>query len=224
MNQIKDFKLSLRPIKLVDYLISQINNSFPDGGKLKADDIMPSVLESLKRLEHCFSYVNNKYFFDGSCCSFNHLNGDQYAMWLYILSNELYKDNAPKNVCEKIFLLNKQLHACDIFYEVNLPSIFLLVHPLGTVLGRGNYSDFFVAYQRCGVGSNKNIYPTLGKYFTMRPGSAILGDSFAGDNCQLASESLIIDTKIPDNSLVFGSPKNQDIRLNVNHHESWRIS
>ena len=154
MSKIKDLNLSLSPIRLVDYLVSQINSTFPDSNKLKVDHIMPSVSESLRRLEHSFSYVNNKYFFDGSCCNFNHLNGDQYAMWLYILSNELYKNNSPKDVCEKIFLLNKQLHACDIFYEVDLPSIFLLVHPMGTVLGRGNYSDFFVAYQRCGVGSN----------------------------------------------------------------------
>ena len=93
------------------------------------------------------------------------------------------------DICEKIFLLNKKLHSCDIFYEVKLPSVFLLVHPLGTVLGRGNYSDFFVAYQRCGIGSNHHIYPTLGKYVTMRPGSAILGNSKIGDNCQIAAES-----------------------------------
>jgi hypothetical protein len=53
--------------------------------------------------------------------------------------------------------------------------VFLLVHPLGTVLGRGNYSDFFVAYQRCGVGSNNEVYPTFGKHVTLRPGSAVLG-------------------------------------------------
>ena len=39
---------------------------------------------------------------------------------------------------DKLFLLNKALHGCDIYYEVALPSVFLLVHPLGTVLGRAS--------------------------------------------------------------------------------------
>jgi len=217
-----NFKLSINQTDLLNFTIKQINNSFPDSQPIKFDDLMTVFPEALSRLEHCFSHIDNVYFFDGESSIFNHLNGDQYAMWLYLLSNELFLQGASKEICSKVFLLNKKLHACDIFYEVELPSIFLLVHPLGTVLGRGNYSDFFVAYQRCGIGSNHNTFPSLGKHVTMRPGSAILGKSNIGDNCQLASETLIIDSNIPKNNIIFGNPSNQKLKLNKEKYPLWR--
>ena len=208
ITNIENLKTSLNPSELASYTISQLNAFFPDGDIVTLDDILPVFNISLKRLEHCFSYVNNRYFFDGKSSFFNHLHGDQYSMWLYILSNELFLQDGNISTCNKLFLLNKHLHACDIFYEVNLPSIFLLVHPMGTVLGRGNYSDFFVAYQRCGIGSNHDIYPKLGSHVTMRPGSAILGNSEIGERCQIASEGLVIDFKLTSESTYFGNSSN----------------
>ena len=215
-------KSSLKAHELARYTISQLNRFYPDGDEVLLDHLIPIIPESLRRLEHCFSYVNNRYFFDGQASVFNHLHGDQYAMWLYILSNELFLQRGEANLCNKLFLLDKQLHSCDIFYEVSLPSVFLLVHPLGTVLGRGNYSDFFVAYQRCGIGSNHDIYPTLGRHLTLRPGSAILGDSNIGDNCQIASETLVIDTDLPAGSTIFGNPSNHRIKINTQLYSLWR--
>ncbi|TEB40985.1 transferase, partial [Flavobacterium circumlabens] len=34
------------------------------------------------------------------------------------------------------------LNSCDLFYEVNLPDIFFLDHPLGTVIGRGVFKNY----------------------------------------------------------------------------------
>lgn len=213
---------SLRAEELCRYTISQLNAFYPDERKIEIDDVMPAVPEVMRRLQHCFSYIENKYFFDGYSAVFNHLHSDQYAMWLYLLSNELFLQGAESNICSKLFLLNKQLHACDIFYEVSLPSVFLLVHPLGTVLGRGNYSDFFVAYQRCGIGSNHNVYPTMGKYLTMRPGSSILGRSIVGENCQIAADALLIDRDLDDNTLILGNPSSYKFRANLTHYPLWR--
>ena len=224
MSKVNDLnmKLSLDQRSLCLLVIRQINYSFPDGNDVAFDDVMPAIPESLSRMEYCFSHVNNIYFFDGKSVVFSHLHGDQYAMWLYILSNELFKMGAHTHVCEKTFLLNKKMHSCDIFYEVALPSIFLLVHPLATVLGRGHYSDFFVAYQRCGVGSNNDVYPTLGRNLTMRPGSSILGASVVGNNCQIGAEAFIIDQEVSDNSLVLGTPKHHQIKNNSQYHSGWR--
>lgn len=221
-DDINSVSSSLNPKELCAYTISQLNTFFQDESKILFDNVMPAVPEALKRLQHCFSYIDNKYFFDGHGPVFNHLHADQYAMWLYFLSNELFLQGASPNVCSKLFLLNKMLHACDIFYEVALPSVFLLVHPLGTVLGRGIYSDFFVAYQRCGVGSNRNVYPTMGRYFTMRPGSSILGSSVTGDNCQLAADSLLIDQDLNDDITMIGNPSNFKLRTNLNRYPLWR--
>jgi serine O-acetyltransferase len=215
-------KLSLSVERLCALAQAQIENFFPDGEELMSSDFTRAATGAMDRLEHCFSYIDNRYFFDGKQAIFNHLHGDQYAMWLYFLGNELYRRRGPETVCSKLFLLNKALHGCDIYYEVALPEIFLLVHPLGTVLGRGNYSNYFVSYQRCGVGSNHDVFPSFGEYVTMRPGSAVLGSSKIGNNCQIATESLVIDRDIPDNSLYIGNPKTATIKEQSHQYPLWR--
>jgi serine O-acetyltransferase len=213
---------SLSADELAAMATRQLNNLFPDGQTIVPSDISGAVPGALERLEHCFSYIGNKYFFDGRQVVFDHLHGDQYAMWLYLLSNEIYLRNGPSAVCKKLFLLNKALHGCDIYYEVELPSVFLLVHPLGTVLGRGRYADFFIAYQRVGVGSNHDVYPILGRYLTLHPGSAVLGNSMVGDHCTIATESLLLDRELPANSIYIGSPRDSLIKPHVNNTSIWR--
>ena len=98
-----------------------------------------------------------------------------------------------------------------MFYEVILPEIFLVNHPIGTVLGRAQYSDYLTVYQNCNIGSNTNKppslrkSPSLGKYLILRPGAAILGSSIVGNNCQIASQSILIDQKLPNNTTYFGN-------------------
>ncbi|RZJ36799.1 MAG: serine acetyltransferase [Brevundimonas sp.] len=208
---------------LAAYAASQLNAMFPDPDVVEADDLMSAVTVALTRLEHCFSHVDNKYFFDGETAVFSHLHGDQYAMWLYLVSNELFRQGGPAATCSKLFLLNKSLHGIDAFYEVSLPSVFLLVHPLATVLGRGTYSDFFVAYQRCGVGSNNDVYPTFGQHVTLRPGSAVLGACTIGDHCQIATESLVLDRDLPDHTLYIGGPKTATLKRQDKPYPLWRV-
>lgn len=215
-------RASLPPAGLAKLAAAQANALFPDDDPIAADELEPAVAGALARLEHCFAQVNNKYFFDGETAVFSHLHGDQYAMWLYFLANELFRQSGAAGACAKLFLLNKALHGCDIYYEVELPSIFLLVHPLATVLGRGTYSDYFVSYQRCGIGSNHDVYPTLGRHLTLRPGSAILGKCRVGEHCQLAAESLLLDRDLEDRSLYIGNPRTASVGRNDGAYPLWR--
>lgn len=218
-----DLTTSLSLNALCCLAAKQVDAFFDDGDSLMADELVPSARLALARLAHCFSKVNNTYFFDGQRPLFDHLHGDQYAMWLYFLANQLHQDRAPATWCKKLFLLNKALHGCDIFYEVALPPVFLLVHPLGTVLGRGHYNDYLIAYQRVGIGSNHNIYPNLGRHVTLRPGSAVLGKATVGENCTIAAESLLLDCDLPANSVYIGSPRDHLIRLQNQVQAIWRI-
>jgi len=216
-------RASLTAAQLAELATRQANQFFPDDRILKVDDLRPAVDGALARIEHCFSRISNKYFFDGSTAVFDHLHGDQYAMWLYVLANELHRTGAEAGTCKKLFLLNKALHGCDLFYEVQLPSIFLLVHPLGTVLGRGQFDDYLLVYQRCGVGANHDVYPTLGRHVTMRPGSAVLGRSKVGENCAIATESLVLDDDVPANSIYIGNPRDHVTRPKKDKESIWRI-
>jgi serine O-acetyltransferase len=213
---------SLERPALARLAAKQANGLFPDGDEIEAEELLDSAGRAMQCLEHCFSKINNRYFFDGQQAIFDHLHGDQYAMWLYFLSHQLHLDGGPVAWSKKLFLLNKALHGCDIFYAVKLPSVFLLVHPLGTVLGRGEYSDYFVAYQRCGVGSNHDIYPQLGRHVTLRPGSAVLGNSVLGDQVTVAAESLVLDRSIPSNTLYIGNPRDFVTKPRQSPESIWR--
>lgn len=214
--------LSLAGSELAQYLARQLNTMFPDSRGIAASDIeavLPSVLD---RVEHCFAQICNKYFFDGRDAVFDHLHGDQYAMFLYLVSRAVYTVNGDTNLASKVFLLNKALHGIDVFYEVELPGVFLFVHPLGTVLGRGSYSDYLLVYQCCSVGSNHDRYPKLGEYFTLRPGSAILGACDIGRNCTLAAHSLLIDDNLTSDTVYFGNPKSSSLRNQPEIAAIWK--
>lgn len=215
-------RASLPPARLAALAARQCDHLVPDDDPVTVDALMEAVPDALARLEHCFCAVDNKYFFDGDSAVFSHLHGDQYCMWLYLLANQLHRQGGSRATCAKLFALNKALHGCDIFYEVALPDIFLVVHPLGTVLGRGIYADYFVAYQRVGIGSNRDVYPTLGEHVTLRPGAAVLGRSRIGDRCQIATESLVLDRDVPDDTLYIGGPKAATLRANPGVNPIWR--
>jgi serine O-acetyltransferase len=199
-----------------------MNHFFPDGEEVQAADLSPAARGALARVEHCFPNLANRYFFDGSQACFDHLHGDQYAMWLYFLARELHLAGGPPSACKKLFLLNKSLHGCDIFFEVELPSVFLLVHPLGTVLGRARYGERLVVYQRCSVGSNRGAYPEIGSGVTMHPGSAVLGRARIGDGSTIAAESLVLDREVPAASLYIGSPRDCTIVPRAPDRAIWR--
>jgi serine O-acetyltransferase len=215
-------RMTLNHDQLASYVTRQVNRLFDDGQPVLEDDVLALLPQVLGRLEHCFAHINNKYFFDGTSAVFNHLHGDQYSMFLYLLCNTAYNAGANIGVPTKFFLLNKSLHGIDAFYEVELPSIFLFVHPIGTVLGRGQYADYLLVYQRCGVGSNHDIYPTLGPYTTLRPGSAVLGQCTLGRNNTLAAESLLLDRDLSNDSVYIGNPRDFVLRPAKGTPSIWR--
>ena len=215
--------ISIDENELAEYLSRQMNLIFPSKDPVNSQDLFEIQRISLQRLEYCFSKVNIKYFFDGKNTIFNHLNGDQYSMYLYLMSYTAYKHFNNVDIAAKSYLLNKTLHGIDAFYEVELPDVFVFIHPLGTVLGRASYKDFLVVYQRCGIGSNNDCQPDLGKYLTLHPGASILGKSVVGDNCSIASDSLLIDMTIPDNQTYIGNPKANHLIERDDISEIWKL-
>jgi len=214
-------KLSISSDNLALYLEKQLINFFPDGSKINIVDYKKIFNDALQRTEFCFSKIKNKYFFNGKTSVFNHLNSDQYCMFLYFLSNTFYKANVDLNLCTKIFLLNKCFHGIDVFYDVELPDIFLFVHPIGTVLGRGKYSNYFLVHQGCCIGNNKDIYPCIGEYVSLYTNSSVFGSSNIGRNCKLSAYSYLIDMDLNENSLYIGSPREHSIKISEQVHEIW---
>ncbi len=220
--------LSLPITQVVRYVSEQLSCFFPDGQPVKESEISQHIDSVFDRMGVCFAAVHNRYFLVNGQPCFNHLHSDQYAMFLYFLSNTLYREKASVSLCEKIFYLNKMLNGVDVFYSVELPDIFLFSHPLGAILGRASYANYFLVHQGCTVGGSreakpgeKNIYPVFGKYCALYMGAAVLGKCHVGDNCKISAHSLLIDQDLEANKIYIGTRLNNVIKENRGPDNIW---
>lgn len=202
-------KLEL-PLPELDRLVTrQIDHLF---GFRRAGEkalLKKCIRKALKRCEGSFGRVRNKYYQKNGRTFFNPFHTGQYATFLYFLSRAVHGAGpSARSLADRIYALNKALHAVDLFYEVELPDIFFTDHPLGTVMGRARYGDHFAFAQNCTVGNNRGFYPVIGRNVRMLAGSKILGKCRIGDHVTLAADACVKDTDIPSGSVVFGqSPR-----------------
>lgn len=193
-------------------LLRQLNALF------SVSDAEANVVRALgekvfQRCAYNFSKNDNKYYARNGETYFNPYHAGQYTVFLYYFSNTVFKDEkSHRQLADKIYYLNRAMNACDLFYEVELPRIFRLDHPLGSVMGRAKFGDYFAFGQSCTVGNNNNIFPVIGEHVTMSANSMILGNSNIGNHVILGAGACVKDADIPDNSLVFGSSPNLIIK------------
>lgn len=187
----------------VQYVEKQLQLFFPDNQRF--DHEINGVIDRVfERIEASFSKINSRYYQLNGCTYFNHLNTDHYASFLYLLSNELYRAKS-EGAAEKVFALNKALHGLDAFFAINLPEVFLFVHPLGAVLGNANYSNRLVVYQNVTVGSDiDGVYPSFGEGCVLYSGVSVIGNVISGKNCVFGANAFVRACEVPDSSTVVG--------------------
>jgi serine O-acetyltransferase len=197
-------RMSLSPQLLGTYVLDLVCHHFPDGYR-PAYALAPLLERTLQRVEHCFSYIHRKYYREGDEVLFDHLNGDHFASFLYFLGNTIWRETQDTELPTRLFYLNKVMHGLDLFYSVTMPDIFLLVHPLGSVLGNARYGDYFVVYQNVTVGSDEaGIYPSFGSGTVLYAKSTVIGACTFGNDVVLAANTFILNTNVPTGSLVIG--------------------
>ena len=212
----KGFRSSASAEELSIILAKQMNNIIPDLHDIRKDDLYPFVKSALIRVQTCFAGINNKYYCDGSDVYFNHLHSDHYCSFVYLVSNECFRNKASE-LATKLFLLNKYLHGLDLYFSVSLPEVFMLVHPVGSVVGNANYSDKIVIYQNCTIGSvykdDSYIYPSFGKNVVLYSRTSVLGGCELGDNVIFGANTFVLKEIIPGSSLVTGA--SPDLAINT---------
>lgn len=216
-------RLGLTAADLAAYTGRQLAQFFPDAQPLPADwlDIVACGLE---RVGVCFAGIRQRYYRNGAGeVLFDHLNTDQYAAYLYLLSNVAFRQVGNERLAAKLYALNKALHALDLFYEVDLPEIFAFVHPVGTVIGRATFGNYLCVYQNCTIGGDlEGNHPCLGEGVVMFGGARLLGKASLGANCLLSAGTIVNGESVGDNSVVFGSsphltvkPTRRDVRREI---------
>lgn len=127
---------------------------------------------------------------------------------MYILSNQLYLDGLVETAAH-VYYLNRIMNSVNWFYEIALPEHFSCTHPIRSVLGRANYCDYLSIFQTVTIGANYKegvpVHPTLGDYVTLYANATVLGNSRIGYHVVISASTFIIDTDVPDCSVVFGN-------------------
>lgn len=201
--------LSLSLNDLIKYVFRQMNNLFPDGN---GDNILKYRKEfyyTIERMEKCFINVKNHNYSKGTETYFNHLYSDQYTMFLWFLSNTIWNNKYDSNICNKLFYMNKALNGFSCMYDTELPEIFLLLHTVGTVLGKAQYSNYFIATQGCTVGAHHGNYPKIGNHVSLLPNASIVGNCVIANNVSVGINATVYNTNVDDNIVVFVNDKGE---------------
>ncbi|WP_231996662.1 hypothetical protein [Helicobacter cinaedi] len=186
-----------------------------DSLKLESSD----VKRALDAFWRCNKQICLKYY-ETQLSIEDFYHTDKYATFLYFLSHSLYKADKAK-LATKVYYLNKILHGIDIYYEICLPEVFYLTHPVGSVFGRAGYGNYLCVYQNCTIGGDTRdgeiCYPTLGEGVVLCASSKVIGTCQVGDNVIFGANAFIINTDVPSNSIVVGSYPHHRI-LPSNHN------
>lgn len=189
-------------------VMHQLSRFWYDNDKYDLHEFIKSALEDM---EKDYSASTSNRFFCENKIVFNPLYSVTWMIFLYRLSHRLYYAGLHE-WADKVYYLNKIMHSIDWYPAIELPMHFLAEHPLGTVLGRATYGDFFFVYQGCTVGGNRKngilYYPTIGNNVIMYANSTILGKCQIGNNVVISANCYLINEEIPSNCIVFGSSPN----------------
>ncbi|WP_144184689.1 LbetaH domain-containing protein [Elioraea rosea] len=156
------------------------------------------LADAERRMAHCIANVAIKRYE-----TFRPEHTAQYAIFLYFLSNSAFRMGVLP-LAEGAYALNKALHAVELFYEVELPAVFVCDHPLGSVMGRARYGERFSFAQGCTVGNSGGIYPVIGSNVAMCANATVLGRATVGDGAIIAAGTLVVDQDVPAGMIAFG--------------------
>jgi len=198
-------------------IFKQLDSSWEGIDHNIIEDSSKVALKQLEKILFNLSRRNKYVWKDMNEPVFTPMNSVQYSVYLYLLSRAIFLQHGGVKEADVVYCLNKMMNSCDWFYAVNLPEIFYVEHPIGSVMGRAEYGNNFFFYQGCTVGGNRDkegnlCYPVIGKNVLMYANSSIFGNAYIGNNVIISAGVTIIGGYIPDNAVVFGKSPNLVIK------------
>jgi serine O-acetyltransferase len=147
---------------------------------------------------------------------FDPAQSDQYAMFVWFCSNEAWRAG-DLELAADLFVLNKGLNGIMCMWDTALPAVFLWIHTVGTMLGKADYGERFVAYQNVTVGTDRGARPAFGEGAILFAGAKVVGNARIGARSLVSLNAVVINATVPANSIVAGSSPN----LTVKARKRW---
>ncbi len=126
--------------------------------RLEFADIAAEAEKAYMKIAAIFSSLRVKNFNDDNGPVLRVAHNAQYSIFLYELSRAAFSTGA-RDKADKIYALLRIVSGADIYYEVELPDLWGCDHPLGSVIGRGQFgpgSRLFFS-QNSNIGNNRGI-------------------------------------------------------------------
>ena len=204
-------KTSLAKEEIGSFLKKQLEFYIPDGYMVDDDYWLEAITIALDRCDNCFKHILMPGYRDEKGESiFSHLHRDQYATFLYFLSNTIWTGYHDKQICDKLLNLQSILHGIFLSYKCEMPNIFLFSHPVGTIIGNAKYSDGLYIGHNVTVNTKSDLH--IGKLCALLPGATICGNEPIGDRVSIGVNVTVYNKKIEDNSVVYNEDGQMKIR------------
>lgn len=198
--------ISLSEEELLEYIVGQVNNFFPDKELGINQDIKKSFRLSLLRMEYCFSFIKNSAYNKDGIVTFDHLHTDQYLQFLYFWANTHWRMGYNENFSKKLGNLHRYLSGMFLSYKCELPDIFFIYHSVGTVIGNAYYNNFLVISQSVTINTGDIIKnkrrPILGKGLYLGTHAKIIGNQEIGNYVSIGVEATSYKEDVPSNSTI----------------------
>ncbi|WP_337186768.1 hypothetical protein [Phenylobacterium sp.] len=184
---------------LVAYLTAQCAAITPDGREDAFRKAVDAHLdEALERMHVCIN----------ACApwrpdQFNVLQSSQHCIFLYYLSNTIWRRSGDTAAATRLFLMNKALNGIDLFYEIQMPPVFYIGHSVGIVLAKATYGNYLVLYQNSTVGRHKDQIPVVGDRVVLYPNTAVIGRAVIGDDAVLSQGVSAVNRTVPPGVIAF---------------------
>lgn len=184
---------------LLDYTTRQCEAVVPDGRgdtfRKVIDAHLDASLERLHRLiDACAPWRPGQ---------FDILQSSQHSIYLYLLSNTIFRNTGENFAPVRLFLMNKALNGIDLFYEIAMPEVFYIGHTVGIVLAKATYGNYLVLYQNSTVGRHKADIPVIGDRVVLYPNTAVIGRSVVEPDSVIAQGVSVVNRRVPAGSIAF---------------------
>ena len=195
-------KMTLPKEALSVYIKKQLDFYIPDGYVVDEKCWEEAIATALQRCDNCFKHILIPQYrvVETGESFFSHLHRDQYATFLYFFGNTVWHHYHEQWLCDKLLNLQSILHSFFLSYKCEMPDVFALGHPVGSVIGNAKYSDGLYVSQNVTINThtdadgNPDLF--LGKGVVLEAGATIIGNKPIGDRVTIGPNVLIHNEKI----------------------------
>ena len=204
----------IKPNSLLKYIINHLQTFVPvdlDINKDHSKKLEEVIQNSIEDLYKCFA---NNFFL--SRCPLNIFDVRVYSIFLIIIGRNIYEYDPNSRLADRVYLLNRYLHGCDIYHKVAMPKEFFLNYAKNIVLVNTHYGNKLVVYHGVTVVAMNGKIPIIGDEVIIMPNCIISGNSIIGSRVTISSGVRVINQNIPDNTLVFQAENGRDLFFKEN--------